>query len=116
MGQLLIEADQFSQAGPAFHRPMLTGSDLLVVLYMRCDGIQEDLLHDLSWHQGQTDRLLIPQILFPALFDKWASHLTTSSQLGPPCLVRIAAKLLKMPLSHLKVHLLCNLPSGICRH
>lgn len=40
------EGDQVSQVGPAFHKPMLTGSDYLFVLYMLCDGTQHDLLHN----------------------------------------------------------------------
>jgi len=43
---------------------MLTGSDHLVVLYVPRDGTQDDLLHNLPWYQGQTDR---PQILLVAV-------------------------------------------------
>ncbi|KAK4832356.1 hypothetical protein QYF61_021955 [Mycteria americana] len=31
---------------------MLTGPDHLGVLYTPCDGTQDDLLHNLPWHQG----------------------------------------------------------------
>ena len=58
-GHLVIEGDQVSQTGPAFHKPMLTGPDHLV-------GTQADLLHNLPRHQGQTDWPVVPQILLPA--------------------------------------------------
>lgn len=41
----VAEGDQVSQTGPAFHKPMLAGPGSLTVLYMPCDGTQEDLLH-----------------------------------------------------------------------
>lgn len=34
---LLIKGDQVSQAGPAFPKPVLAGTDPLVVLYVLCD-------------------------------------------------------------------------------
>ena len=46
---------------------MLTGPDCLVVLYVPCDVTQDDLLHDLPWHQCQTERPVVPQILLLAL-------------------------------------------------
>ena len=60
MSHSIIEGDQVSQAGPAFHEPMLTGPDPLVVLHMPCDRIQGDLFHNLSWHQGQADGAVVP--------------------------------------------------------
>ena len=48
MGHLVIEGDQVSQAGPAFHKPMLTGPDHLLVLYVPHDGTQDDLHPSLS--------------------------------------------------------------------
>lgn len=39
----MIEGDQASPAGPAFHKPALPGPDHLVVLYVPCDGSQYDL-------------------------------------------------------------------------
>ena len=56
-----------SQAGPAFHKPMLTGSDQLVVLCVPCDGTEDDRLHDLPQHHGQADRPVVSQILILAL-------------------------------------------------
>ena len=38
-GHLVIEGNQVSQAGPAFHKPMLAGPDHLLVLYVPCDGV-----------------------------------------------------------------------------
>ncbi|KAK4814695.1 LOW QUALITY PROTEIN: hypothetical protein QYF61_025521 [Mycteria americana] len=46
---------------------MLTGPDPLVVLYVPCGGTQDDLLHNLPRHRGQTDGPVIPQILLLAL-------------------------------------------------
>lgn len=40
-----------SQSGPTFHKPILTGPDHLVALYMLRDGTWDDLLHNLSQHQ-----------------------------------------------------------------
>ena len=67
MGHLVVQEDQISQAGPAFHEPMQTGPDHLVVLYVSQDGLQNDLLHNLHWHQGQADRPVVPRILLLAL-------------------------------------------------
>ena len=39
-GHLVIEGDQVCQAGPAFHKPMLTRPGLLVVHYMTFNGTQ----------------------------------------------------------------------------
>jgi len=50
VGHLVTEGDQVSEAGPAFHKPMLAGPDPLVVLYMPCDGTQDDLLLNLPLH------------------------------------------------------------------
>lgn len=52
---------------PAFHKPKLAGPDHAVVLYMPCDSTLDDLLHDLPQHQGQDDRLLVPQIFLSTL-------------------------------------------------
>uniref|UniRef100_A0A8B9UJ11 Murine leukemia virus integrase C-terminal domain-containing protein n=1 Tax=Anas zonorhyncha TaxID=75864 RepID=A0A8B9UJ11_9AVES len=51
---------EVGQAGLAIHEPMLAGPDLQVVLHMLCDA---DLFHNLSWHQGQADRPVVPQVL-----------------------------------------------------
>jgi len=45
----VIEGDQ-GQAGPAFHKPMLTGPDRLLALQVPCDDTQDNLLHELPWH------------------------------------------------------------------
>ena len=50
----IIEGDQVCQAGPAFHKPVLTGPDRLVALQVPLDDTQDDLLHELPWHRGQT--------------------------------------------------------------
>lgn len=55
------------QAGPAFHKPMLTGLNPLLVLHMLQDSTQGDLFHDFPWPQGQVDRPVIPQMFLPAL-------------------------------------------------
>jgi len=47
MGHLVTERDQAGQAGPASHKSMLAGPDVVVVLYVLCDGTQDDLLHNL---------------------------------------------------------------------
>lgn len=67
MGHLITKGDQVSQARSAFHKPILTGCDHPSVVYVLCGSTQDDLHHDLSWHQGQTDRPVIPWILLPAL-------------------------------------------------
>lgn len=46
----------WSQARSAFSKSMLIGPDSLIVLYGTCNGTQDDQLHDLPWHQGQTYR------------------------------------------------------------
>lgn len=58
VGHLVIEGGEASQAW--VHKPMLTGSGHLVVLYVSCNDIHDDLLHHLPWHPGQTDRPVIP--------------------------------------------------------
>ena len=60
MGHLIIEGDQVCQAGPAFHEAMLAGPDALVVPRMLCDCPQDDLLHNLTRHQSQVDRPVVP--------------------------------------------------------
>ena len=70
---------------------MLIGPDCLVALYMPCDGTQDDPLHNFPWHRGQADRPVVPRILLLALLVDGASHLLTSSHLGPPQLARTAA-------------------------
>ena len=43
---LVSEGDHISQAGPAFHKPTLTGPYPLVVLEVPWDGTQDDLLNN----------------------------------------------------------------------
>lgn len=38
-----------------------------VVLYMSHDGTQDDLVHELPWHRGQTNRFVVPHILLLTL-------------------------------------------------
>ena len=45
---------------------MLTRPDPLVVHYMTLICTQDDLLHDLPWHRGQTDRSIVSWILLSA--------------------------------------------------
>ena len=45
----------------------LAGPGPPVVLLMLCDLPQDDLLHNLSWHQGQADWHVVPQILLTTL-------------------------------------------------
>ena len=66
-GHFVAEGDQVSEAGPAFHKPMLAGPDPLAVPHMPRNGTQDDLLHDLPQHQGQADRPLVSWMLLPAL-------------------------------------------------
>ncbi|KAK4830777.1 hypothetical protein QYF61_013610 [Mycteria americana] len=42
---------------------MLAGLDPLVILYVPCDGTQDDLLHQLPWYRGQADRPVVPRVL-----------------------------------------------------
>lgn len=49
MGHLITEGDEVSQVGLSFHKPMLAALDHLSVLYVSCDAVQDDLLHDLLW-------------------------------------------------------------------
>lgn len=42
VGNSIIEADQVSQVGPAFHEPILVGPDHPVVLHMPCDLTEDD--------------------------------------------------------------------------
>lgn len=63
-----MEGDEMSQVRPACHKPMLIGSEHLLVLYVLHDGPQDDLLHKLLWHHGQTDRSVVYMILLLALF------------------------------------------------
>jgi len=58
----IVEGDHVGQAGP-----MLAGPDPPVVSHMPCNLTQDDLLHNLSWHQGQADGPAIPQILLTTL-------------------------------------------------
>ncbi|KAK4818321.1 hypothetical protein QYF61_010783, partial [Mycteria americana] len=44
---------------------MLAGLDPLVILYMPCDGTQDDLLHQLPWYRGQADRPPVPMLHNP---------------------------------------------------
>jgi len=60
MGHSITEGDQVGQAGPDFHEHMLARPDLLAVLHMLCDFPQDDLLHNLCWHQGQADGPTVP--------------------------------------------------------
>jgi len=46
---------------------MLAGPDPLVVLHMPGERTQDDLLHNISRHQGQADRPVVPRILLPTV-------------------------------------------------
>ena len=58
MGHSII-GDQAGRSGPAFHESMLSRPDPSAVLYMPCDLTEGDLLHNLTWHQGQADRPVV---------------------------------------------------------
>ena len=61
MGHLVIERDQVGQVGPAFHEPVLAGSDPLDVLHMPGEHTQGESLHNLAQHWGQTVRPVVPR-------------------------------------------------------
>ncbi|KAF4795904.1 hypothetical protein TURU_088662 [Turdus rufiventris] len=69
--------------GPAFAKLGLARPDPLVVLHVLHNGTQEDLFHDLLWHQSQTDMPADTQILIPTLNeDRWhICHLPVSCNL-----------------------------------
>lgn len=60
-----MKGDQVSQAGPAFPKPVLAGPDALVVLYMPCDGTQDNLFYNLPQHRSQAARPVVYRILLP---------------------------------------------------
>ncbi|PKU41861.1 hypothetical protein llap_7836 [Limosa lapponica baueri] len=47
-GHLVIEGDEVSQAGPAFHKPVLTGPDRLVVLHGGTQGFSPRLTSNIE--------------------------------------------------------------------
>ena len=63
----IIGGVQFVQALPVFHEPMLSRPDPLNVLHMPSDLTQDDLFHNLTWHQGQSDRTEVPLVLLTTL-------------------------------------------------
>ena len=70
VGHLVIEGDQASPTGPAYHKPMLAGPHHLAVLYVPRDGTQDDLLHKLP--RGQADG---PWTFLPApMLMAWTSE------------------------------------------
>lgn len=77
---------------------MLNGPNPLVVLYMPCEDTQNDLFHDLPWHQGQ---VFISQN--PPFNPYWrlVSQFLMSTQLRPPWLNRTPGKYWKMAQWHL---------------
>ena len=77
---MIIEGDSLGQLGPNFREPMLAGPDPLVVLCMPSDFPQGDLLHNLSWSQGQADRPVVPWILHTTL-------LVEGSYVGKPAIL-----------------------------
>lgn len=62
VGHLVVEGDDVGHAGAALHEPTLSGPNFLVVLHIPCDYTQDDLFHNISQHQGQADRLIVPQM------------------------------------------------------
>lgn len=70
----VIEADQVDQREPAFHKPMLAGTDALVYLCVLCGGILGVLLlHDLPRTEDDADRFVIPLILLLAT-ENYSDH------------------------------------------
>ena len=62
VGHLVTEGDEAGQAGPALHEPMLAGPDPPVVLHIPCN-----LFHNFTWHRGQAEGPVAPQILLRTL-------------------------------------------------
>lgn len=61
----VVEKGQDSQAAVASHKPMLSGLDLLVILYVPCHPIEDHLPHGPLQHQGHTGKP-VGSLLFQA--------------------------------------------------
>lgn len=57
----VTEGAQIGQAELAFSKSGLAGPDLPVVLYVPWDCTQEELFHDLSWHEFRLKGLWLPR-------------------------------------------------------
>lgn len=66
-GHVVIKGDQVCWAGCAFPKPLLAGTDALVILYVLSDPTQDNLLHNPSGKQGQVDTPVVAQIVLAAL-------------------------------------------------
>jgi len=51
---------------------MLTTPDNLFFLHLLDDGLQDKLLHHLSWDGGEADRPVVPWVLILGLFEDWS--------------------------------------------
>jgi len=51
---------------------MLTTPDNLLFLHLLDDGLQDKLLHHLSWDGGEADHPVVPWVLLLALFEDWS--------------------------------------------
>lgn len=54
------KGEQIDQEEPAFPKPIMTVLDPLVALCILHNGTQDDLFHNLPWHQGQADKPVAP--------------------------------------------------------
>ncbi|KAK4814103.1 hypothetical protein QYF61_008198 [Mycteria americana] len=91
-GHLVIEGYQVDQAGPAFHEPMLAGSDPLVGLHMHVERTQDEPLHNFPRYRG----LLIND---GEWLGKLLRQLLQYSGVDPIQLHRLASALLYNPFS-----------------
>lgn len=66
---LVVQGDQVGKEGPALHKSMLAGLDVLIVLHVLCNGTHDHVLHNLAWNQGQSDRTAVLGIILPILVD-----------------------------------------------
>lgn len=60
----ITEGHQICQVWFALYKAMLSLTSHLFVFHVPLKSFQEDLLHDLVRHRGETDRLAVPQVFF----------------------------------------------------
>lgn len=91
-GLLVIQKDQVGQTGPAFPKFTLARSDSVVLLFMMCDCIQDNLLHNLP-----SIKIRLRGLQFPgSSFWPWVTHWPTSSHLWSPWLIKTGDKWLRV--------------------
>ena len=64
----LVELHQFCQAQFALSEAMLAVTNVLLVFHVPQHSFQEDPLHDLARHRGETDWPVVPWVFFFSLF------------------------------------------------